>query len=119
MVTKLLFCVYQYHIPSGEWRGRKRMLCRLQSHRSPFRCQHDGTDAGTPARRPNYCPTVPVLSRRLSRRPVVPSSFSMTPCVNDGNWTLRLWDILPNSHFTYDMDTSPTGQFAYETVRLL
>jgi len=119
MVTKLLFCVYQYHIPSGEWRGRKRMLCRLQSHRSPFRCQHDGTDAGTPASRPNYCPTVPVLSRRLSRRPVVPSSFSMTPCVNDGNWTLRLWDILPNSHFTYDMDTSPTGQFAYETVRLL
>jgi len=27
MVTKLFFCVYLYHIPSGEWPGRKRMLC--------------------------------------------------------------------------------------------
>jgi len=36
-----------------------------------------------------------------------------------GNWTLRLRDISPTRHFAYDMDTSPTGQFAYETFRLL
>ena len=34
-------------------------------------------------------------------------------------WTLRLQDISPTRHFAYDMDTSPTGQFAYETLRLL
>ena len=35
-----------------------------------------------------------------------------------GNWTLRLRHISPTSHFAYDMDTSPTGYFAYWTVRL-
>jgi len=34
-------------------------------------------------------------------------------------WTLRLQDISPTRHFAYDMDTSPTGHFAYWTVRLL
>jgi len=36
-----------------------------------------------------------------------------------GNWTLRLRDISPTRHFAYDMDTSPTGHFAYWTVRLM
>jgi len=30
-----------------------------------------------------------------------------------GNWTLRLRDISPTTHFAYDMDSSPNGQFAY------
>jgi len=34
------------------------------------------------------------------------------------NWTLRLQDISPTSHFVYNMDTSTTGHFAYWTVRL-
>ena len=33
-------------------------------------------------------------------------------------WTLRLQDISPTRHFTYDMDTSPNGYFTYWTVRL-
>jgi len=34
-------------------------------------------------------------------------------------WTLHLQDISPTRHFAYDMNTSPTGQFAYETLRVL
>jgi len=34
-------------------------------------------------------------------------------------WTLRLQDVLHTRHFAYDMDTSPTGHFAYWTLRLL
>ena len=36
----------------------------------------------------------------------------------EGNLTLRLRDISSTRHFAYDMVTSPTGQFAYETVLL-
>jgi len=39
--------------------------------------------------------------------------------VSEECWTLRLQDISPTRHFAYDMDTSPIGQFAYETFRLL
>jgi len=38
--------------------------------------------------------------------------------VSSGNWTLRLRDISPTRHFTYNMDTSPTGHFTHWTVHL-
>ena len=47
--------------------GRQPML----SHLCPLRCKHDGTDNGTATRRPNFCPTVPVLSHHLSRHLLV------------------------------------------------
>ena len=50
---------------------RQFTLSRLLCHRCPFRCQHHRTDDGTPDCRPNYCLTVPVLSRCLSHRPVI------------------------------------------------
>ena len=60
---------------AAEWLGHHPMLSRLLSRRCPFRCQHNVTDEWMPARRHNYCPTVPELSRRLFRRTIV---FSVT-----------------------------------------
>jgi len=62
---------------SAEWLEHQWMLSCLLSWRCPFYCQHDKTDDGTPARRCNYCPTVPVLSHHMCGRPI-PLSFSMT-----------------------------------------
>jgi len=53
--------------------------------------------------------------------PSAPSLFSAHAYVAkpNGNWTLRLRDISPTRHSAYDMDTSPTGHFAYWTVSLM
>jgi len=60
---------------AAEWLGHHPMLSRLLSCRFPFRCQHDVTDDGMPARCHIHCPTVPKLSRHLFRRTIV---FSVT-----------------------------------------
>ena len=53
----------------------------------------------------------------LPRRGTVPLFLAHVYCGQtdahlSSNWTLCLRDISPTRHFTYDMDTSPTGHFA-------
>jgi len=91
------------------------MLSHLLSHRCPFRCQHNRTDDGTHARCPDYCPTVPLLSRRLSRRPVI---FLYDPntavLCRDNRVKIRLLAVLLKAARSHP-DTARTSSGSLET----